>query len=313
MTTATTTTPLDHTTDAGYNTWVAEIITMLFTTLGLTQTADTGQTTGSGLTRPAVNTVNAYIIGRFNDSAQSTHPLFFRIDFGTGATTSTPAMRIQIGTGSSGAGVINGVTTLAGVAMTVAAAATSNTTPYTTRACYNATDGVFWLAWKYNSQGNANITQGGVLIYRSVDNTGAATTDSYHLVTGGSTANAGPYAASSAVFIQVVSHLSGLAYTTSPWPSANHSFIPFNVGVTLYSGNAQIMPEFQYTPVIGITNWWGMVLYAELGSGSTISATIVGTTAHTYINSAGMFGTSSTFGQMSLNINTTWGILVPWE
>lgn len=313
MTTATTTTPLDHTTDAGYNTWVSEIITMLFTTLGLTQTADTGQTNGSGLTRPGTSTVNAYIVGRFNDTAQSTNPIFFRIDFGTGGTTTTPAMRLTVGTGSNGSGTINGLTTLAACAMTVTGAASSNTTAYLTRACYNSTDGVFWLAWKYNSQGNANVTQGGCLIFRSADNTGAQTTDSTMIVTGGGSANGAPYAGSSAVFVQVISHLNNQAYTSAPWPSSVHSFVTYGLTATLFSGNAQVFPEYQYTPVIGITPWWAIVVIADLGVGSTISATLVGTSAHTYINAGSVFGTTSTFGVNSLNINTTFGNLLPWE
>lgn len=314
MTTATTTTAIDMTTNAGYNAWVAELITMFFTTLGLTQTADTGQTNGTGLVRPAANTYNAYIVGRFNDTAQATNPIFFRIDFGMGAAN-VPEIGIQLGTGSNGSGTLTGLTTLAQVGCSSATAPSSTVNPFVTRACYSAADGVFWLGWKMGAPGTSYQSMAGFLIFRSVDNTGAPTTDSTHLVTNGSTANS-QGSNFSAVFMQVISHLNNFAYTTTTngttWPNNQWVYVPFAWGGTIFAGNAQLAPAFQFTPVFGVTPWFAMVLNTELGIGSTISATIVGSSAHTYINAGFIFGTSSSFAFQSLS-GATWGMVVPWE
>jgi hypothetical protein len=317
MTTAVTSTVIDHSTDAGYNTWVSEIITMLFTTLGLTQTTDTGQTTGSGLTRPAVSTMNAYIVGRFNDTAQSTTPIFFRIDFGTGNSTSSPAMRLTVGGGSNGSGTITTPYTLTAMGVTNASAPSSTVTPYVTRACYNGTAGVFWFAWKVNAGGTTNQCLGGWIINRSADNTGAVTTDAVNIMTNSLSANTNG-STNSECYMCAFSHLTSIAYNVSSggnsWPNPNHSYAPFlPSGFTLFSGNAQVLPAFQYTPVIGVTPWWGLALYSELGMGSTQTLTIVGSTSHTYINAGSLFGVTSTFGPQSLSMTSTWGIVALWE
>jgi hypothetical protein len=44
------------------------------------------------------------------DSLQSTSPCFVRIDYGTGANSSTNGLKVQIGTGSNGSGTLTGNT-----------------------------------------------------------------------------------------------------------------------------------------------------------------------------------------------------------
>jgi hypothetical protein len=314
MTTATTATVVDITTDAGFRVACAEIIVILFTTLGLTQTADTGQINTATVTRSgSTNTSVGYVIGRFNDTAQSTSPIFFKLEFGTGATATTSVqLWITVGTGSNGSGTITGVVT----ARCGAGAATpnSNITAYTTRACYNTTDGVLWLGWKYNSTALApnNVALAGFLIARSNDNTGAVTTDAVLLLTNvGTAVNSQTQQAS----VQVISYLTSTIYgASSPWSSngqAMWGLVPFSLTSTLVSSNAYVGPCFQYTPVPGISNWYGLVLIAELAVGSTISTTLVGSTSHTYIQGGCFCGTVNlTF----LNItDSTIGVLLPWE
>ena len=110
MTTASTNTAIDHTSDAGFRTWVAEIITQLLA-VGLTQTADTGQINTASVTRPAINTMAGYAIFRFNDTLHATNPIFLKLQFGTGGSTTTPAMQLQVGRGSNGSGTLTGLTT----------------------------------------------------------------------------------------------------------------------------------------------------------------------------------------------------------
>jgi hypothetical protein len=107
MTTASTLTPFDQTTDAGFRAWVSSIITQL-AAVGLTQTSDTGQINTSTVTRPGSgNTSAGYTIWQFNDSLQGTSPIYFKLEFGSGSAAANPQMWVTVGTGTNGAGTIN--------------------------------------------------------------------------------------------------------------------------------------------------------------------------------------------------------------
>lgn len=315
MTTATTATVVDMTSDPGFRTWVAEVITILFTTCGLTQTADTGQINTSTVTRPTgTNTSAGYVIGRFNDGAQATSPIFFKLEFGSYNSTTGAQMWITVGTGSDGSGTING--TVMGRSGCGGGVPASNVAAYTTRACYKATDGVAWLGWKYNSLYGVNNALSGFLIARSNDNTGATTTDAVLLlVNAASGTDSTGYSNGNA---QVISYLTSKAYATAaPWNSSNTAginwgYIPFYLTSTVYAGNAYVGPCFQYTPIPGISNWYGLALIAELALGSTASITMVGSTAHTYIQAGAIFGSSSGL-TFNAYLSASYGIILPWE
>lgn len=84
---------------------------------GLTVTADTGQVNWTTVTwSNATNTKMGYEVYRFNDTLQATSPIYFRIDYGTGGSSSNPSTWLTVGTGSDGAGNITG--TAAGMAST---------------------------------------------------------------------------------------------------------------------------------------------------------------------------------------------------
>lgn len=312
MTTATTATVIDMTTDAGFRTAVAEVITILFTTLGVTQTADTGQINTATVTRPGVsNTSAGYVIGRFNDTAQGTSPVFFKLEFGTGTTATTSVqLWITMGTGSNGTGTLTGtVTTRCGCGSATPA---SSVAAFTTRACYNTTDGVLWLGWKYAGNTTANMTIAGFAILRSNDNTGVATTDAVLLL---ANVNAGNSSTGNQGNVNVISYLTNTAYSTTA-PFAGNSppywgFYPFLLSSSLVSGNTYVGPCFQFTPVPGISNWYGLALISELALGSTQSITLVGSTPHTYIQAGGFVGCSGlTFVSYPV---ASFGVILPWE
>lgn len=310
MTTASTTTVLDQTSDAAFRTWVAEIITMFFTTLGLTQTSDTGQINTSTVTRAAViNTAAGYVIGRFNDAAQSTSPVFFKLEFGSGSTQPTaPAMWITVGTGSSGTGTITGVTT-SRTAMGSFGPQLSTTTAYVTRGCYNATAGFLGFIWKIAGIATASSQAvSGFFLFRSADNTGAVTTDSVHLLASSGSASS----SASGGTMQVISYLTSTAYNSaSPFTGGSvWGFVPFALSNTLFSGNTQLFPIFSYTPVVGITPWCGICLMSEFGLNSTDTFAVVGATTHTYISIGSL--SMSQFGNQSLTAGT-YGFFMLWE
>jgi hypothetical protein len=76
---------------------------------GMVRTADTGQTDSGSLTSTSgSNTVIGYQIYRFNDTLQSTTPVFIRVEYGSGASNSIPAIWITVGFSTDGAGNITG-------------------------------------------------------------------------------------------------------------------------------------------------------------------------------------------------------------
>lgn len=284
MTTASTTTVVDMTSDAGFRNWVQEIITMLFTTLGATQTADTGQINTTTVTRPGTaNTSAGYVIGRFNDTAQATSPVFFKLEFGTAAVATTSVqMWMTIATNSNGSGTLSGVV---GTRVSMGGGTpASSSTAYVTRGVYNTSVGMLWLVWKLGGIGIQNQSAGGFAIFRSANNSGTVTTDAVTLMANSSTASA----SSTIGGIQFISYLTSTAYsgTTTPFPSTgwqSWGFLPFNLISTGYSGNTQLGLCFQFTPVLGITPWVALGLVGEEPVGGTFSSTIIGSTAHTYI------------------------------
>lgn len=315
MTASSINTVVDQTTDAAFRTWVAEVITFLFTTLGVTQTSDTGQINTSTVTRSAViNTAAGYVIGRFNDTAQSTSPIFFKLEFGTGTTQPTnPAMWITVGTGSNGSGTLTGV-----VSTRVAAGnfgiPSSTITAFITCGCYSATAGVLWLNWKQGGSTSAPLSLAGFAIYRSADNTAAVTTDSVQLFTASSTATA----TSQVGQLQSISYLTSTAYNvTAPFQGHNWGFWPFDMTATVQGTVAYVGPVFQYTPVPGITPWGCIANTSEFPINTTASLTLVGSTPHTYRQCAGFAGlttlTNANNGGYSTTASPNLGLALLFE
>ncbi len=99
----------DSSTDAAFRAWGGGISAAI-AGLGLVQTADTGQINWTTVNKPAgVSTWTGYEIWRFADALQATVPIYFKLEYGSGASNASfPAMRITVGTGSDGAGTITG-------------------------------------------------------------------------------------------------------------------------------------------------------------------------------------------------------------
>lgn len=96
--------------DADFRAWVQGVHDAL-TACGMTQTSDTGQINPATVAKPASGgsaTVAGYEIWRFNDTLQSTLPIFFKIEYGAAASGNAPNVWITVGTGSNGSGALNG-------------------------------------------------------------------------------------------------------------------------------------------------------------------------------------------------------------
>lgn len=100
----------DNTSDATFRVWalalhnaIAAIVTFV------TQTGEIDFTTV--LTPSAANQKRGFRVYRFSDASQATHPIFIRIDFGSGGTATQPGIWVQVGNtidGSGNLGVVAG-------------------------------------------------------------------------------------------------------------------------------------------------------------------------------------------------------------
>lgn len=94
--------------DAEFRAWAQSVHDALIA-VGLVQAADTGQINFATVARPLANADAGYAVYRFSDALQATRPVFIRLLFGAGNAVTTPRLGVQIGTGTNGAGTLNGV------------------------------------------------------------------------------------------------------------------------------------------------------------------------------------------------------------
>lgn len=106
---ATTSVTPTNSSDANFRAWGSAVSAKL-ASMGLVQTGDTGQINWATVLAPvALNTVQGYEIWRFADTLQATAPVYFKLEYGSGAATNDPSFWFQIGSGSTGAGALTGV------------------------------------------------------------------------------------------------------------------------------------------------------------------------------------------------------------
>lgn len=100
---------MTNATDAQFRAW-GKAISDSLQAVGIVKTADSGQIDWDTVAAPtATSTQMGYEIYRFNDTIQSTAPVFIKLAFGSGGNGATyPALWISIGTGSDGSGTLTG-------------------------------------------------------------------------------------------------------------------------------------------------------------------------------------------------------------
>jgi hypothetical protein len=321
MTTATTTTVVAMNSTAGFNAWFNEMITQLLA-VGLTQTTDTGQiSTGGAVSVPSANTSAGYTIWKFNDTLQSTKPVFIKLEFGAASTPSTePQMWITVGTGSNGSGTLTGTLSTRVAVCVGNSALSSQTTAYVSRWCYSATMGFLGMAWKYGSLGQASATNGGFIVCRSTDTTGATTSDGVALLTNSNTTT-GILGGNGVM--QCISFATSTVYPTTLSTNGCAQFV-FNplqsttAATTTNAGQVSVLPCFGSFPYFMIFAQICAGLVAEEPLGTTFTIALVGSTTHTYLSCAGFFGTTTTWdigmcGGGSVGGNSIFTLCMLWE
>lgn len=299
MTTASWSTVLDQSTDAGFRAWGSELAAK-FAAVGMVQTSDTGQINWASVTRAAViNTAAGYEIWRLSGSA-----LYFKIEYGTGSVQpTTPSLWLTVGTGSNGSGTITGQTSTRTQVGRTSTAISSTVTNYQSYLC--ATADYFGLSWKLGSSATVNSPRALIVVARTVDNTGAASTTGYAV-----------YLVTTSSFLSTQCVATAAAVTQAA-ATSNCSFIIPGSGtaITTSSDGAGDVQAFIWwyavygsTPVQPLLHITAALL-SELAVGLTAPMTLVGTTPHTYLSCATSVSADAGGTMPSANL----GLLILWE
>lgn len=285
MTTASTATRLRSDSDATFREWGLEMSTQL-AAVGLVQTADTGQVNWTTVTRPAANTLGGYEIWRFNDALQSTAPIFMRVEYRSGSTNQVPKIRITVGTGSNGSGTITGTALTTSRDIHGDTVATTDTARSSYWCCVAGFFGMHWKVGTTNSEGC-------FFICRTCDSDGDPT-DTGALVYWGN-------ASSTAMQTQALRFAATAAAYTARTSQADAALgiSPQSPTSTAVGSDIQVMMGWTITPRVAPLFGVCGVIDAELNQGVTFSATLVGTTARTYIATSTVcpFGPGSSTAQ----------------
>jgi len=255
---------------------------------------------------PAANTTyQGFMIFRFNDTLQSTSAIYVKLEFGRGQAAGTPQTATTMGTGTNGSGTITGAAT-ARSAMAYANSAPSTVANFPVFACYNTTQGFLGVMYKLGAS-QSSVGWQSLIVYRSVDNTGAPTADTAHILV--NTANSGTSGATGGSMLMIDyngngSGAQGISSTTAPnggtsgWDPTKWAIVPFGNFSTTRGTAGQVFPCFQYkgnttTPGLGITNALALGAGGEFSNGVTPTLTILGSTSLTYV--AGIVSTGYIF------------------
>lgn len=270
MTTASWSSVVDHTSDAAFRTWGAEIgINMV----GLVQTADTGQINWVTVTRPGVNTAAGYEIWRFADST-----LFLKIEYGTGSGAAVPQMWITVGSGSNGSGTLTGQLSTRNI-YTLQAGLASTITAYTSRLCAVANS--FSISWK-ETAGAATTNGGFLVIGKTVDGSGGAITTGFGVARQSNT---------NSLSFQSV-RLTATATTFND--VTTNTVVPGdpNTSSTASTGFSQAYQMPMNVPDVLPFNWMCHVLLTEAARGSSFLVAMVGASTHTYYSPGQISGSA---------------------
>ncbi len=299
--------PVDHASDATFRTWAQEFHDKITTTDFLVNTSDTGQLTIGSATKPGAGGFAGYKIYRFQDVLQATSPIYMKVEFGSGATSSNyPNLRVTLGTATDGAGnfVGNVVGPYASTDNTSNSPGTGNYNSYMT-----AGEGYFGLVFK------ASLFNGGfspvtwLFIERTYDSSAEYTADGFCLWYTHSPGSA----SSSARGHRVASLVKGVKYTAGDHLGATFSGGP-SAGV---AADGEMMlhrlhaPLPYMKPLRVAAGYYG----PAMSEGSEFDATIIGDDERHYIacgNGSGPFAVDFNSGagwSASLGI----GFVLLWE
>ena len=262
----------DMTSDATFRAWGSAVSANL-ATVGLIQTADTGQIDWATVTVGGTGVIDGYEIWRFNDALQATAPVFLKLGYGT-AGAGIPDIQLQVGTGSNGSGTLTGTVTTGtpniGYANSGSSASTKNSS-----VAYNGGSFAF--------QGFAQTVSAGFMqpqmfmaVSRPYNSAGAYTGAGVQI-----------YYFSNSGYQNLASQaLNFVTATARPVDLySNYSFIPGSGSqtTTAISGDPQIYAHWASLPGVVLIPGMVTVMSTDVVANTTFSVAIAGSTARTYL------------------------------
>lgn len=295
MTTHTYSSVIAHTSDATFRAWGSELSAAL-ATIGLIQTADTGQINWSTVTRPGSSASAGYEIWKLPGS----DPLYFKVEYGTAGTVTSPEMWCTVGEGSNGAGTLTGQTSTR-VTLGNTSAIISTSTPYTSYLC--ATQGFFGMSIKTGGSGSSSSKAiFNFYCAKTVDGTGAYTSLGYFVVFG----QTGPTASSRHQSVRRAAPAATYTLVTnSMW------FAPGGPATSVdTSGNFQFYTVWSVTPnvqpIVGLCGY----IVADVPILNTFQVAMVASTPHTYLTLGNNLGGTEAAAGTS---NSVYSLAMLWE
>lgn len=153
-------------TDALFRSWGGGVSAQ-FAACGLTQASDTGQINWTTVTLPSTSSYGGYEIWDFESYK-------LKIEYGIASAANRPALRVQLGTATNGAGTLTGQYTGANAVVLNPAASKSGTGDTLPSYCC-VVDGGLYL-WNHLDANTATFCNG-LAVECSLDATGAVTSD----------------------------------------------------------------------------------------------------------------------------------------
>lgn len=271
--------------DANFRLW-GKALSDAFAALGLVKDTDAAQIAWATVAKPtAANTMMGYEIWRFNDGAlQTACPVFFKIQYGSGNSTSICGIILQVGQGSDSAGTLTG---------TLATAKTFGGTNSSATLCpsYISSDG-----GRINVAMFTDIVNVGWAFYieRLKDDTGAPVATGVNILVFGATS------AATAVVTQQYLPLTDPAYPATPMVQPMCALPP--VGQASYGVNLGLFPILPNLGYAGNPDLGALVYFTgDLASvGTVLSVSLYGAT-HKFIT----LGVVSVPSMLAINGNAT--------
>jgi hypothetical protein len=283
--------------DADFQTWCQGIATALVA-CGLVKTGDTGQQNNATVTRPGTtNTASGYEIYRFDDTLQSTKPIYIKVEYGTGGATDRPSLWITVGTGTNGAGTLSGNVGTRRQNAQNSSKTASTTLPLYASGAMTSTDARVTLAFSVDTAANGNA--GMFHVERTLDSSGSPTSDGFCTFMWGTAAG------SPGSQWQMIPN-------TGSVPSANTTTCPaLDVGATggneVFGGNTAMCPMLG---ILGKISEHSLLVYrdADLGALGSATVTIHGA-SHTFMP----LGVAVRNSGFTPNANSNTAIAMRWE
>lgn len=265
-------TVFDHSSDAAFRAWGLAFSTALqaagTASTCLTVTTDTGQINWTTVTRPGTNTAGGYEIYKFTDTNAGASPLYIKLEYGTGSGTTIPQIWATIGTGSNGSGTLTGSTSDRFI-MTRQTAILSSIALYPTY--FSSNDGSLTVQFKLGS-GTASTGMGYLGIGRPCNLDGTLRTDAIIICVG---SNNNPV-------LQIVRVSDGTKFGSVGTGARDFCLIPQALTSSAVAGTFQVYQHVVAYPQIYGINWQGTIIPSEVAVNTSDTATLYGSTAHTY-------------------------------